>query len=138
MYVDSSHGNPGDISYLLFTTFLSGNTSSLRFSFHMLGDDVGTLDVLSQNTDTSTVTNIWTRTGHQDIVWNKHCIQLLPNTRQNIFFQATKGSGFNGDIAIDNIYVVDRECPGTLSLYKMTLCRAAFLLLYNESDSHIT
>jgi hypothetical protein len=129
MYVDSSNGETGDISYLSFTTFISGNTSSLRFSFHMLGDDVGTLDVLSQNTDTSTytVSNLWTRTGHQDIVWNKDCIQLLPNTRQNIFFQATKGSGFNGDIAIDNIYVVEHECTGTISLFKMALCIAATL-----------
>jgi hypothetical protein len=50
----------------------------------MLGDDVGTLNVFSTNTDTSTVTYHWTRTGHQDLVWKKDCIQLLTNTRQNI------------------------------------------------------
>ena len=115
MYVESSHGNPGDISYLSFPSFISGNKGSLRFSVHMLGDDVGTLNVFSTNTDTSTVTYHWTRTGHQDLVWKKDCIQLLPNTRQNIFFQATKSSGFNGDIAIDNIYVVDRDCPGIIT-----------------------
>ncbi|CAC5395313.1 CORIN [Mytilus coruscus] len=113
MYVESSHGQPGDTTYLSFPSFTSNNPSSLYFSYHMLGDDIGTLDIMSKNTGTSTVTQLWTKTGQQDMAWVKGCVSLPPDTEQNIYFVATKASGFKGDIAVDNIFVMDGSCPET-------------------------
>ncbi|XP_052085911.1 MAM and LDL-receptor class A domain-containing protein 2-like [Mytilus californianus] len=113
MYVESSHGQPGDTTYLSFPSFTSNNPSSLYFSYHMLGDDIGTLDILSHDTRTSTETQLWTKTGQQDMAWIKGCVTLPPDTEQNIYFVATKASGFKGDIAVDNIFVIDGSCPET-------------------------
>lgn len=112
MYVESSHGQPGDTTYLSFPQFTSNNPSSLHFSYHMLGDNIGTLDILSKNTATSTVTKLWTRTEEQSRYWIKGCVPLSPETEQTILFVATKASGFHGDIALDNVYVADGNCPG--------------------------
>ena len=116
MYVESSHGQPGDKSYLGFSPFTTSNPSSLWFSYHMSGSDIGTLEIISQDGSSSVVTSLWNKTGNQGHYWFKECIELVPDTEQHIFFVAKRGAGFNGDTAVDNVFVNQRRCPGIIIL----------------------
>ncbi|CAG2234174.1 unnamed protein product [Mytilus edulis] len=110
MYAASSNGQPGDMTYLSFPSFISYNPSSLHFSYNMWGTDIGTLDIQSQNIASSIATKLWNRTGEQSQYWTKDCIPITTNIVQIIQFVATKVSGSNGDIAVDNIYVTEGSC----------------------------
>ncbi|VDI15470.1 Hypothetical predicted protein, partial [Mytilus galloprovincialis] len=110
MYAASSNGQPGDMTYLSFPSFISYNPSSLHFSYNMWGTDIGTLDIQSQSIASSIVTKLWNRTGEQSQYWTKDCIPITTNIVQIIQFVATKVSGSNGDIAVDNIYVAEGSC----------------------------
>lgn len=118
MYAASSNGQPGDMTYLSFPSFIIYNPSSLHFSYNMWGTDIGTLDIQSQSIASSIVTKLWNRTGEQSQYWTKDCIPITTNIVQIIQFVATKVSGSNGDIAVDNIYVTEGSCSGIVSYSK--------------------
>ncbi|MBC2844391.1 leucine-rich repeat protein [Winogradskyella flava] len=105
-YTEASAGVAGDITDLVSPLVdLSNLTSpSLTFNYHMFGSDIGTLDVLVNDTD-----NVFSLSGEQQtsatIGWEFAVIDLSAYAGQtiSITFRGTSAGQFEGDIAIDNV-----------------------------------
>lgn len=110
VYVEASSPN-----YPSKTTILNGPCLDLRsvssptisFNYHMLGSNVGTVR-LQVSTDGTSWTNVWTKSGDQGSAWQAVTVSLNSYTSASslrIRFNATTGTSWQGDIAIDNIRV---------------------------------
>ena len=76
----------------------------------MFGSDVGSLNVYSKPNQGNT--NLWSKTGDQGDVWQRAQL-LLPTLKKQyqIVFDVIQGSGFRGDIAIDDIRFLECTPP---------------------------
>ncbi|SHE76617.1 Por secretion system C-terminal sorting domain-containing protein [Psychroflexus salarius] len=114
-FTEATSGNEGDVIDLVSPSIdLSTlNTPALYFDYHMFGGDMGTLEVVVDNgTSTST---IFTLTGQQQtteddpFISQTVALDAYAGETVQIIFRATRGSGFESDMAIDNVDV--NEAP---------------------------
>jgi len=120
VFVESSAGAAGDEALLISPSVDLSNLNSpaLFFWYHMFGDDTGslTVDVI---TSSGTDSDIFSLTGEQQgdnsDPWIEQILDLSSYAGQTIQvqFRSIKGSGFNGDIAIDD-FAID-EAPSCLT-----------------------
>lgn len=91
----------------------------------MKGRQMGTLNVI-QTSGNILATKIFSKTGNQGPSWQLAQVQVPPSTNYTLTFEATVGSGFLSDIAIDDISVNDGICvqPG---MYWQTFIRKSKL-----------
>ncbi|RDD40325.1 MAM and LDL-receptor class A domain-containing protein 2 [Trichoplax sp. H2] len=110
IYIEASFVQSNILATLLSPLVTSGQ-ACLTFWYHMYGPDVATLNV------STTVNNqdslLWQRSGTQGNKWQLARIQFSPNTNYQIKFVAKRGSGFAGDIALDDISMIPKACPLT-------------------------
>jgi hypothetical protein len=103
MYYETS-GSP-DTMITLTSLCLDISTlasPTLEFFNHMLGATMGTLDVLVNGT------NVWSQSGDQGGQWNWAQVDLSAyagSTNLTIEFVGNYGTGFTGDMAIDEVCV---------------------------------
>ncbi|MFK7798076.1 MAG: trypsin-like peptidase domain-containing protein [Aureispira sp.] len=79
----------------------------LTFDYHMSGIDMGTLTV-EVSPNGLTWTTVWTRTGDQGVAWITDTVDLnayTTETELRVRFNGVTGTGFNSDIAIDDVSV---------------------------------
>lgn len=116
MYVDSSHGGVSEEANLWFYVDLSESSTGQHYSFsyHMFGSGVGTLKTKIVN-QASNLTYDWDTVPRPDYnMWHlSPCYSLPDNFVGDIYFQATRGSSIEGDIAIDNLVLQSGSCQGT-------------------------
>ena len=81
---------------------------ALRFSYHMYGASMGTLEVSVNGT------SLWSLSGDQGNVWNQAQVDLSAFAGQDItiVFTGTRGTSFTGDMALDNIEVDEGMSSG--------------------------
>ncbi len=112
LYTEASNANRNKSAVLTSGCLDLANTTSprMRFDFHMFGSTMGTLQVnVIDESGRSAVSFI--KTGNQGDVWNAAVISLSSFIGQSIFIEieATTGSSFRSDIAIDNITISDTQ-----------------------------
>ncbi|MCB9232296.1 MAG: PKD domain-containing protein [Bacteroidia bacterium] len=94
-------------------------TPTLTFAYHMYGTTMGELhvDVLSGGTWTQNVTPAFT--GNHGNVWNTATVNLSAFNGNIIAirFRGITGTGFESDIAIDDIQIVDPNAPIIADFY---------------------
>lgn len=114
-------GNEGYYMYLETSSYISGHKADLvspivdhtktycaSFWYNMNGIQVATLSLIAKESSEST---LWTRTGNRGSDWYSVRIQLPPRANDyNLVFRATQGSGYHGDIAIDDVTVREGTC----------------------------
>ncbi len=109
-------GNPNVTAFLNSPCFdLTGlSNPDFNFSYHMYGASMGTLKVQVSTDNGATFTDIgWTRTGQQHAPstapWLTATINLAAYVGQTIVlrFHGTTGGGYQSDMAIDGISLVD-------------------------------
>ena len=54
---------------------------------------------------------IWTRSGTQGNKWRYAQITLISNQAFYILFEGVRGTSYQGDIALDDLDIVDGKCP---------------------------
>ncbi|KAM9718846.1 MAM and LDL-receptor class A domain-containing protein 1 [Menidia menidia] len=91
------------------------NGECLIFWYYMEGEGVGELSVYLQPADSlNNSTKLWSRTGDQGTHWRHGRVTLLsPDDRYQVIFEAEVGDGQRRDIAIDDLTVLNGECPPT-------------------------
>jgi hypothetical protein len=109
MFLETSNGRAGDVSYLTSPVFTRKMTS-LSFYYHMHGSAIGDLSVEARVSDIWT--EIWHKSGEQHASqtdsWSS-AIVSMPNATERVRFKGTKGtSSAKGDISIDTILVHER------------------------------
>ena len=68
---------------------------------------------------------IWTRKGTQGNRWRFAQVNVYSTRVTRLRFEGIRGSSFQGDIAIDDVVVLDRFCPASMycDFEDTTLCR---------------
>lgn len=91
--------------------------STMTFDYHMYGSSMGTLNVTANNG--TGWTTIWSLSGNQGNIWNTASIDLTPfaGSTLKLRFDATTGSSFYSDMAIDNINIFTTAPPITEYIY---------------------
>ena len=85
----------------------------LKFWYHMLGAEIGTLNVIQKTGPGSrSETLLWSLSGQQGSNWLNGRVSLRKSPRRNywIVFEGVRGNGFRGDIAIDDVLFTNRDC----------------------------
>lgn len=124
VYVETSRPRlEGDKARLLSPTFNVGTKSSapgavstspaycFSFYYHMYGKHIGALNViLRQKGQTVTDTTVWSLTGNQGDRWRQAKVNIHPTTAFQMVMEGVRGSGIEGDIAIDDVTIEEGQC----------------------------
>ena len=122
IYVESSDPNyPNKVANIVSPSFnLSGVINpTFTFYYHMYGSDMGTLEVqVSTNGGATFPTTVWSQSGQvqtsNGASWLSASVDLSAFIGQTIQirFRGTTGSGYRGDMAIDNVSMVVTYASG--------------------------
>ncbi|XP_058470669.1 MAM domain-containing glycosylphosphatidylinositol anchor protein 2 [Solea solea] len=117
MYIETSRPRlQGDKARLFSPTFDLDNKSNsppycLTFYYHMYGKHIGTLNVfLRLKGSTVTDTSVWSLSGNQGNRWRQATVNIHPSSAFQIVMEGVRGSGVEGDIAIDDVTIEEGEC----------------------------
>jgi PKD repeat protein len=91
------------------------NSATLKFSYHMYGNNMGTLSVqVSTDGGATWSDNIWNKSGDQGNSWKDASVSLNDYLVDNfvVRFTSVTGPGYASDIAIDDFQVVEEEGGG--------------------------
>ncbi|XP_076109613.1 MAM and LDL-receptor class A domain-containing protein 1-like isoform X2 [Mytilus galloprovincialis] len=112
VYTEASSPNfQGDTAVLSTVNTLLAGTSSycLQFYLHMYGIP-GTMEVKFGNRGSSS-SSVWSESNDQGNQWVFHQVELPPSfTDPVIFFEATRGSSYKGDVALDLVKLSLGQC----------------------------
>ncbi|XP_067654505.1 MAM and LDL-receptor class A domain-containing protein 2-like [Haliotis asinina] len=112
----------GQKARLLSPTTNSGGTNCLTFYYSMYGSQIGQLNVYTKVN--SLGAPIWTRKSNQGNSWKVAQVTIKSQSAFQLVFEGVVGSGYRGDIAIDDVNVTAGPCvaPGTCNFDKRTFC----------------
>ena len=103
MYIETSFASPGDKAILRsYRYFASSANCKMNLWYHMFGSGVGGLEVKLKLQD-GTYQSLWQVYGGQGNIWKKATVGIGVRTQFEIMIQATRGSNWQGDVAIDDI-----------------------------------
>ncbi|XP_073494672.1 MAM domain-containing glycosylphosphatidylinositol anchor protein 2 isoform X2 [Phyllobates terribilis] len=90
----------------------SSNTAyCFSFFYHMYGRHIGSLNIfLRLKGQTSTEIQIWSASGNKGEQWHQARINIHPTASFQIVFEGVRGPGIEGDIAIDDVSIIEGEC----------------------------
>ncbi|KAG3271696.1 hypothetical protein H1C71_029919, partial [Ictidomys tridecemlineatus] len=118
MAVPALAGHKKDIGRLklLLPDLQPQNNLCLLFDYRLTGDKIGKLRVFVKNSNNALA---WEETKSEDERWKTGKIQLYQgtDTTKSIIFEAERGKGTSGEIAVDGVLLVSGLCPdGLLSV----------------------
>lgn len=127
LYIDTSPPRVKGDKYLLETSYYkSDKDKCLKFWYHMYGDGIGSLNIYRKMNNSLLPESLWRKTGNQDNIWRLGRANLdRASTQDNyvIYFEGVKGATDRGDIAIDDISVLDESCgPTNFCDFEEDLC----------------
>ncbi|KTF87949.1 hypothetical protein cypCar_00037127 [Cyprinus carpio] len=123
MYIETSRPRlEGDKARLLTPSFnvapknpygnvATNPTYCFSFYYHMYGKHIGTLNVyLRQKSQTGQDTSVWTLSGNQGDRWRQARVNINPTSSFQMVLEGIRGSGIEGDIAVDDVTIEEGEC----------------------------
>ena len=116
--------------------FSALTTPTLSFWYHMYGSTMGSLEVWVSTDGGNLWLNIWSKSGDQGNNWLQEIIDLTSYANQSnvaIRFRYVGGSGFETDIAIDDIAIY--ECTASSDLTVANVTNTAADLGWTENGS---
>ena len=115
MYIEASAPRrPGQKAVLLSPSYPSTAGSCLSFYYHMFGNRMGTFNIyLKQSTATQ---RIFTKSGNQGNKWILGSATVQAQSNYTLMFEGIVGSGYDSDIAIDDVTISSGGCnlPGII------------------------
>ncbi|KAM4729149.1 apical endosomal glycoprotein [Anableps anableps] len=116
IYVDSSVGEWGDMSYLVSDVFQpSSRGHCLTFWYHMYGNHIGTLNVFINDRKMHAGGNEegylkWTKTGNKGDQWLQDSVSIKHEEPFWFVFVYQRGMSTGGDVALDDITINPSSC----------------------------
>lgn len=113
MAVPALTGHKKDIGRLklLLPNLTPQSNFCLLFDYRLAGDKVGKLRVFVKNSNNALA---WEETKNEDERWKTGKIQLyqgIDTTTKGVIFEAERGKGKTGEIALDGVLLVAGLCP---------------------------
>lgn len=103
MYIETSLASPGDKAILHSYRYVASNPNCrMKLWYHMYGSGVGSLEVKLKLSDGryNTLTQLYGDQGNQ---WKQMIVPIYAQRDFEIMIQATAGTNWQGDVAIDDI-----------------------------------
>ncbi|XP_070701014.1 MAM and LDL-receptor class A domain-containing protein 1 [Pempheris klunzingeri] len=116
LYVDSSVGEWGDMSFLISDVFQpSSRGHCLTFWYHMYGNHVGTLRVYMNDREMHTSGNEegtlkWVESGDKGDKWLEARVPIKHKEAFWFVFVYQRGMNTGGDVALDDITILPSSC----------------------------
>ena len=112
LYIDASDNFPEKSAYLNFPCLDVSSLfePSIKFDYHMLGTNIGSLYVEARTNNEGRWRPLWNADGARGNNWRTQTLSLQSftgNSSVQLRFKAITGLGELGDIAIDNISIFD-------------------------------
>ncbi|XP_077978870.1 MAM and LDL-receptor class A domain-containing protein 1-like [Glandiceps talaboti] len=123
MYADASSQIAGDKARLLSPMYGPALVKCLHFWYHMQGDIVGSLNVYIKEGGVLG-SPVWTQTGNTGEFWHSGTVDYSAALDQyHVVFEADIGASAVGDIAIDDVQIIDHACQldGTCN-FERSMC----------------
>ncbi|XP_019639918.1 PREDICTED: MAM and LDL-receptor class A domain-containing protein 1-like [Branchiostoma belcheri] len=108
IYIETSSVSSGSVARVISPLVTATSAKCVQFCYHMYGRNVNRLKVYIK-TGSSLGNPVWTRTGAQGNQWNFGQVDIPAGISFNIVFEASRGSGYYGDISLDDISIVDNS-----------------------------
>ncbi|CAH3118157.1 unnamed protein product [Pocillopora meandrina] len=102
--------NAGDTAHLRSPRYPATQGSCLQFWYHMYGRTIGTLNVYVE-TFSIFKSKVWSKTGNDSNIWNVAQVNIKSRSGYQIVFEGVKGASYTGDIAIDDVKIMNGSCP---------------------------
>ncbi|XP_071486324.1 MAM and LDL-receptor class A domain-containing protein 1-like [Diadema antillarum] len=102
---------PNEVARLVSPLFQPVTSQCLGFWYHILGVNVGSLNVYVYDVVTQTYTLVWTQNGHDENSWHFGRATTLASHPYQVVIEGALGSNPVGDIAIDDVKISDGSCP---------------------------
>ena len=80
------------------------------FWYHMFGRTIGNITLFKKES-TNAESPLWTRSASEGNRWRRAMVTIKGTTQFQLIFEGTVGRSFTGDIAIDDILILDGACP---------------------------
>lgn len=111
MYIEaSSPRRRNDKARLVGTSQTATNGQCLEFWYHMYGRTIGSLKVYRRRSTLGTA--LWSKSGNHGNQWLvAHVTITSPTSGYQVVFEGVIGASYTGDIAIDDIRLLDGRCP---------------------------
>ncbi|XP_071953545.1 MAM and LDL-receptor class A domain-containing protein 2-like, partial [Antedon mediterranea] len=127
VYIETTYTAYGQSARLRSSLLPQSNNLTLAFYYHMYGNTIGTLNVYRKSNVGDEL--VWSRYGNQGNIWRNAVVQLSHTGYGDnyIVFEGLSGSSYTGDIAIDDIYIVDCttqsfSCPNGMCISNNSRC----------------
>ncbi|XP_020614679.1 MAM and LDL-receptor class A domain-containing protein 1-like [Orbicella faveolata] len=108
IFIEASQRNPGDEARLLSDEIEPSEAVCVQFWYHMHGLHVGSLSIYLKNNQSETL--VWRLSGDQGNRWRFGQMALNSTSLYTFVIEGTVGNGSRGDIAVDDLTVVDGDC----------------------------
>ncbi|XP_066300036.1 MAM and LDL-receptor class A domain-containing protein 1-like [Branchiostoma lanceolatum] len=111
LYIEtSSPRQPGDIARLISPSYPATTGQCVKFWYHMYGTSIGMLRVYMRSLNVQG-NPLWTKSGDQGDHWLAGQVTVTSTSSFQVVFEGERGTGFTGDIAIDDVQITDGACP---------------------------
>ncbi|XP_066293043.1 meprin A subunit beta-like [Branchiostoma lanceolatum] len=106
----SSPRHDGDVAGLLSPISTARGPHCLKFYYHMYGAETGSLNLLYMDARSGAKNQIWSKSGEQGDLWVEARVDIDAQTDFQVMFEGVRGSGYHGDIGIDDVELVAGTC----------------------------
>ena len=122
IYIEASGRKAGDKADLLTPVLPPTATTGYCFSFwyHMYGPSIGTLNIYTQQNSLNKLR--WTKSGTQGNAWKQGYLNIVSSTDFKIMLEGITTRGYQGDIAIDDIFFENVPCGNSTVVQFSKVC----------------
>ncbi|KAH3854224.1 hypothetical protein DPMN_096763 [Dreissena polymorpha] len=114
----------GDNAAIVSHTLSANKPTCLSFFYNMFGDSIGDLDVTIVDKCSGQTQTVFHESGNKGEAWKEANVSIpasaVPNEYE-IKIGATVGSSFEGDIALDDIFIQETSCAELSASYEPNL-----------------
>ncbi|KAJ8299824.1 hypothetical protein KUTeg_023884 [Tegillarca granosa] len=119
MYIDATGRNKGERAWFYSQYFQPSPAACFTFWYYMYGANVGSLRLYKP--DPSRTVMLWNATGNQGNIWRQAFVQINSSTAFQVTFDGEIGSGYLGDIAIDDVALHQGFCNNFTTIAPSTV-----------------
>ncbi|XP_033123978.1 MAM and LDL-receptor class A domain-containing protein 1-like [Anneissia japonica] len=111
MYIETSYPRyNGETARLWTSSYPATNGTCVKWFYHMYGATVNTLNVYIVNTEGTVGAPAWANRNDRGNIWRLGKLSVETKSAFQIVFEGIVGSSDKGDIALDDVSIIDGAC----------------------------